>query len=302
MPTNNFKLFDENKTNILTDAEYAANTQRQNGVQTGVASSKLNNKFSYQTSLIAYAIAQIMNANGKDASDADAVATFVANLQGSLVQKVLDCASSAEAIAGVINNKFITPATMKAAALLLAGGTMTGPLYLSRDPVDPLEAATKQWVEGQTEPFSSWKKIATITTSNKGNDNAVLINPTFNFIQYSKVKLYFRTLNFSYSSSQFYIKLGFYSDTTYMGELVIAANPFSTSSKSWELKNTCMEIIPTCFSPLDGSLKRQCVAMPNSSLGTPQFFSLYCEKDIDRICYLNTQIVSEIDVDVYVGN
>ena len=147
MPTNNFKLFDENKTNILTDVEYASNTQRQNGVQTGVASSKLNNKFSYQTSLVAYAIAQIMNANGKNASDADAVATFVANLQGSLVQKVLDCASSAEAIAGVINNKYITPATMKAAALLLAGGTMTGPLYLSRDPVEPLEAATKQWVE-----------------------------------------------------------------------------------------------------------------------------------------------------------
>ena len=165
MPTNNFKLFDENKTNILTDAEYASNTQRQNGVQTGVASSKLNNKFSYQTSLVAYAIAQIMNANGKNASDADAVATFVANLQGSLVQKVLDCASSAEAIAGVINNKYITPATMKAAALMLAGGTMTGPLYLSRDPVEPLEAATKQWVEGAT----GWKVFDTQTIDLTGS-------------------------------------------------------------------------------------------------------------------------------------
>ena len=176
MPTNNFKLFDENKTNILTDDEYAANTQRQNGVQTGVASSKLNNKFSYQTSLVAYAIAQIMNANGKDASDADAVATFVANLQGSLVQKVLDCASSAEAIAGVLNNKYITPATMKAAALMLAGGTMTGPLYLSRDPVDPLEAATKQWVEEKAEP-----KVGDIlyTTREIDDPNYVKCDGTF---------------------------------------------------------------------------------------------------------------------------
>ena len=44
MPTNNFKLFDENKANIMSDTEYNKNTQRLNGVQAGVASSQLQNK------------------------------------------------------------------------------------------------------------------------------------------------------------------------------------------------------------------------------------------------------------------
>ena len=31
--------------------------------------------------------------------------------------------------------------------LPLSGGTLTGPIYLSRDPIDPMEPATRQWVE-----------------------------------------------------------------------------------------------------------------------------------------------------------
>ena len=84
MPTNNFKLFDENKANMMSDTEYNKNTQRLNGVQAGVASSQLQNKTLYQTSLISYAIAQFMNEMGFDASDSIAVSTFVNNLTSSV--------------------------------------------------------------------------------------------------------------------------------------------------------------------------------------------------------------------------
>ena len=155
MPTNNFKLFDQNKANLLSDTEYTNSTQRLNGVQTGVASSQLNNKFAYQVSLVAYAIAQIMNQNGLDASDTLAVSAFVGNLGGSLLQKVADKASTAEAAAGVLTNKYISPATMKAAALLLSGGVMTGTLDMNNNKITNLptptsnsEPATKGYVDG----------------------------------------------------------------------------------------------------------------------------------------------------------
>lgn len=116
MPTNNFKLFDQNKANLLSDIEYVNATQRLNGVQTGVASSQLQNKFAYQVSLVAYAIAQIMNQNGLDASDTLAVSAFVGNLGGSLLQKVADKATEEEIIKGIVDNKYITPKNAKVLA------------------------------------------------------------------------------------------------------------------------------------------------------------------------------------------
>ncbi len=115
MASNNIKLFDENKTNMLSDSEYSTNTQRVNGVQSGIASSKLNNKAMYQVSLVAYAIGQLMAANGKDANDADAVSTFVANMDATMVQKVKDIASSEEAKAGINTSHYMTPYTTKVA-------------------------------------------------------------------------------------------------------------------------------------------------------------------------------------------
>lgn len=113
MPTSNFKLFDENKTNAMSDAEYASANQRLNGVQSGIASSKLQNKFQIQASMVAYAIAQLMVQNGYDATDSTAITTFVSNLSNSVLQKVLDKATTAGAIAGTDNTKWMTPALTK---------------------------------------------------------------------------------------------------------------------------------------------------------------------------------------------
>ena len=109
MASTNIKLFDENKSNMMPDAEYGTNTQRANGVQTGIASSELQNKFQYQMSLVAYAIAQLMMANGLNANDTDSVSTFVGNLSNSIVQKVLDKAAASDMITGTNNAKWVTP-------------------------------------------------------------------------------------------------------------------------------------------------------------------------------------------------
>lgn len=153
MASTNFKLFDENKTNMMSDTEYNINTQRLNGVQAGIASSQLQNKTLYQTSLVAYSIAQIMMQNGYDANDSASVSAFVGNMSNSLLQKVLDKATSAEAKAGSVTNKWISPATMKAAALLLSGGTMSGSINMGNnkitnlaDPMADSDAANKKYV------------------------------------------------------------------------------------------------------------------------------------------------------------
>ena len=121
MAVNNIKIFDQNKANMLTDEAYSSNVQRINGVQQGIASSQLQNKTLYQVSLVAYAIGQMMQANGLDANDADAVSIFANNMSQTIMQKVLDKANSDEAIAGTNNTKFITPSTLKAAV-----GSYTG--------------------------------------------------------------------------------------------------------------------------------------------------------------------------------
>lgn len=84
--TSNIKLFDENKTNMMNDATYESDSQREGGVQGGIASSSLQNKFQYQVSLVSYAIAQLMVNNGFDANDSDSVSTFVSNLSKSILQ------------------------------------------------------------------------------------------------------------------------------------------------------------------------------------------------------------------------
>lgn len=179
MASTNFKLFDENKVNIMSDTEYNIASQRLNGVQTGIASSQLQNKTLYQTSLVAYSLAQIMMQNGYDANDSAAVSAFVGNMSNSLLQKVLDKATSAEVQAGTITNKWISPATLKAAALLLSGGTMSGPINMGNnkitnlaDPADPFDSVNKKYVDEN----SVFKKIKIIDNSHvsiQSNDSDI---------------------------------------------------------------------------------------------------------------------------------
>ena len=164
MATNNFKLFDENKANMLADGEYSTNTQRLNGVQTGVASSKLNNKFAYQVSLVAYAIAQLMNANGLDANDSAAVSTFTNNLSASLVQKVLDKATTAQIQAGTDNTKWVTPALVKAALQYFTNGAGSNVVNVPHGGTGLSTIANNTFLVGTGENAVSAKTVAQVQT------------------------------------------------------------------------------------------------------------------------------------------
>ena len=176
MPSSNILLFDANKANMMSDEQYNTNTQRLNGVQSGIASSQLQNKTLYQVSLVAYAIAQIMNQNGLDANDTAAVSAFVANLSGTMLQKVADLATTQEAQAGVATGKWMSPALVRAAMdtytsgkwLPLSGGTMKGNLILNADPTVNLGAATKQYVD---KSFNSLRKRRRLFTQTKTYNN-----------------------------------------------------------------------------------------------------------------------------------
>lgn len=163
MPQNNFLLFDENKGNMLADAAYQASAQRLDGVQTGIASSQLNNKFAYQVSLIAYAIAQIMNANGKDATDELAVTTFVSNLSNSLVQKVADLATQAQMTAGTVNDKFVSPALVKYvlqnSGLITAAGIQDGVITLEKLASEVKDKFSPPLLPSATIPIASFNAI-----------------------------------------------------------------------------------------------------------------------------------------------
>lgn len=126
MPSSNIKIFDQNKENMMSDVNYANHTQRINGVQTGVADSQLQNKFQYQMSLFAYALAQMMNANGIDANDTSAVTTFVANLSNTILQKVADKGTADDIAVGGNNSKWVSPAAVS--TFLKSIFNFTGPV------------------------------------------------------------------------------------------------------------------------------------------------------------------------------
>ena len=200
MASSNIKLFDENKGNMLSDTEFSISNQRLNGLQTGVASSLLQNKAMYQTSLVAYAIAQIMMQNGLNANDTDAVSAFVGNLSASIVQKVLDKATKQDIENGV-KGKWIPSELFKSnneelanIYLKLAGGTMLGNLFLNADPTEALQAATKKYVDSNFMNFeSNYMKLAINTyfgTGTYGESNITTVTFPFpiNFFVFPNVE------------------------------------------------------------------------------------------------------------------
>lgn len=79
MAANNFKVFNESKTNIMNDTDYGTHIQRKNGVVSGVAISALHNKLYRQTSIAAKAVADFIASQELDATDNDS-ALFSTNL------------------------------------------------------------------------------------------------------------------------------------------------------------------------------------------------------------------------------
>ena len=69
--SSNFKIFDENASNIMSDSDYNADTQRLDGVVPGLASSALHNKLFRQTSVMATAIAEALSNAGYTIDDSD---------------------------------------------------------------------------------------------------------------------------------------------------------------------------------------------------------------------------------------
>ena len=111
MPDNNFLIFDSNKSNMSSDTEYASDSQRASGVQSGIASSKLQNKTLYQLSTMCVAMANFINSNGLNATDTSASA-LSQNLLASVLGKISDKSGTLSDSDKNVDNKFITPKTL----------------------------------------------------------------------------------------------------------------------------------------------------------------------------------------------
>lgn len=71
MATNNFLVFNEDNSNVLTNEQYATDTQRVSGVTPGKAKSTLHNKLYRQVSIMVSAIGQVITNSGLDANDSN---------------------------------------------------------------------------------------------------------------------------------------------------------------------------------------------------------------------------------------
>ena len=167
MASTNIKLFDENKGNMSSDNEYNADAQRLNGVQTGIASSKLQNKTLYQTTLVAYALAQLMVANNLNANDSDAVSTFVSNLSSAILQPK-DFATTSEATTGTATNKIINPLDL---ATVISGG------FATQAEVNA-GSITNKYVSPATDYAAITNRMATATEADTGTSTVKIINPS----------------------------------------------------------------------------------------------------------------------------
>ena len=83
MAANNFKVFNESKTNVMNDTDYGIHIQRKDGVSSGLAVSALHNKLYRQTSIAAKAVADFIASQELDATDNDSV-LFSTNLLKAL--------------------------------------------------------------------------------------------------------------------------------------------------------------------------------------------------------------------------
>lgn len=236
MATNNIKIFDQNKANMLTDEAYNTSTQRLNGVQQGIASSQLQNKTLYQVSLVAYAIGQMMQANGLNANDADAVSTFAGNLSSTIVQKILDKASTTEAKNFTVNNKFITPQTWKAAYdFMKADSNMVTSAVDDAHYITPKllkEGAEKYGDKVRLEDGSlaQWRTFSKLMIPKNSVNIDVVLDSTYLLYVYDKLKRYIITL---YASDSNNYKLELFDYNT--GKKLDTATALNFNGKSYTI-------------------------------------------------------------------
>jgi len=87
MATTNIQIFNKNQNNALPDNEYNNCTEKNNGFLGVLARANVFNKFCYQTSLVARAIADFMVNKGFDAKDS-VVNTFTTNFEKAIISVI----------------------------------------------------------------------------------------------------------------------------------------------------------------------------------------------------------------------
>jgi hypothetical protein len=83
MATNNFLVFDSNNKNTLSDSAYSTDSERLNGVSSGIARSALFNKALHQATAFMATYAQLMADAGYSMSDSD-TSTLKTNINNYL--------------------------------------------------------------------------------------------------------------------------------------------------------------------------------------------------------------------------
>ena len=210
----------------MPSEEYGTNSQRLNGVQQGIASSMLQNKTLYQLSLVAYAIGQMMVNNGLDANDDNAVSAFVGNLANTIVQKVVDKASTAEAQAGTDANKFMTPATTRAAINVLKA--TSGMATAGTDDTHWMTPAlVKQMINSNVSSLTGYSKVFDQTFNFIDSGVSPSLNLSGIFSNYNKfIFLMDTTLNVDRSSLYIQYNLSTTADSVVKNEIPLIYDEF----------------------------------------------------------------------------
>lgn len=127
--SSNLLLFDPSLTNIESDTDYAADTQRTGGVVTGQASGPLYNKQAAQASIVPYAMGNLLSTKGYTVSDSDP-ASFIIQLSNEF-QNVVGInaqVGTSYAIVASDRNKIVTFSNASPVAVTIPQAGTTGAL------------------------------------------------------------------------------------------------------------------------------------------------------------------------------
>lgn len=116
---NDFLIFDQSGDNMLTQQNYASDTDRASGYRTGLARSIVMNKVLHQTSMLAHALGEIAKDNNQVATDTGSVADLKTALSNALMGANIDLSN----LSYTGENKFVKK----------TGDTMTGRLDLKHN-------------------------------------------------------------------------------------------------------------------------------------------------------------------------